>query len=41
MWTPKLLDVIYNHFEDRINKFCFENNSKMNSKEINLKSVLD
>ena len=41
MWTPKLLDVIYNHFEDKINKFCFENNSMMNSKEINLKSVLD
>ena len=25
MWNPRLLDVVYNYYEDRINKFCFEN----------------
>ena len=41
MWSPQLLDVVYNHFEDKINKFCLENNELTSQKQINLKSVLD
>ena len=25
MWNPNTLDVIYNYYEDRINKYCIEN----------------
>ena len=39
MWNPRLLDVVYNYYEDRINKFCFENKKILSAREINLKSV--
>ena len=35
MWHPNLLKIVYEKFDDKINKFCIENKKKINKPKIN------